>query len=330
LRNDRFKALVAKESDGGQSIAIEEITESDLPDADVLVEIEYSSFNYKDGLALKGLNNILRRRPIVPGVDFAGVVAESGSPEFRQGERVVLTGWGVGESWSGGFAERARVKSEWLTKLPDALTTRTAMVIGTAGLTAMLCVIAIERHGIGTGDTVLVSGAGGGVGSVSVILLSRLGYKVDAITGRQELDGFLRSLGATTIIDRKDMAAPGKPLQKERWPGAIDTVGGEVLANILASIAYGGAVAACGLAGGTNLPSTVFPFVLRGVSLLGVDSVRCPADRRIAAWNRLATLLNADDIDALANEVGLGDLPELADHILKGQVKGRTLVNVRI
>ncbi|MGY4573644.1 MDR family oxidoreductase [Bradyrhizobium sp. USDA 3256] len=326
--SNTFRALVARKIDNGQVIAIEDLTERELPEADVTVDVEFSSFNYKDGLALKGLSRILRTFPIVPGVDFAGTVRASASPLFQPGDKVVLTGWGVGESWSGGFSQRARVKSEWLVKLPKGLSTRTAMSVGTAGLTAMLCVIALERYGINDEGDVLVTGAAGGVGSVAVRLLSRLGYRVHALTGRASEEAFLKSLGATAIVAREAYQQPGKPLQSETWQGAVDTVGGTLLANVLASTAYGGAVAACGLAGGSELPSSVFPFILRNVALLGVDSVNLPAARRVEAWGRIADLLTEEDFAHVTQEVQLSDLPSLAEAILAGQVRGRTVVRL--
>lgn len=324
--SDSFRAIMARKTENGLSIALEQITEADLPAADVTVDVEYSSFNYKDGLALKGLSRILRTFPMVPGIDFAGTVRTSASERFSPGDKVVLTGWGVGESWSGGFAERARVKSEWLVKLPAGLSTRQAMAIGTAGLTAMLCVNALERYGIAAGGNVLVTGAAGGVGSVAVRLLSRLGYRVHALTGRRSEETFLKELGAVEIADRATLEAPGKPLQGETWHGAVDTVGGPILANVLAATAYGGAVAACGLAASTELVTTVFPFILRNVALLGVDSVNCPHDRRAEAWTRIAGLLTEADFAEITSEVRLDDLPARADAILAGQVRGRTVV----
>ena len=324
-----FRALVARKTENGQSVAIEQWTDADLPEAEVTVDVEYSSFNYKDGLALTGKNRILRSYPIIPGIDLAGTVAHSASDRFHPGDKVVLTGWGVGEGWSGGFAARARVKPEWLVRLPDGMATQQAMAIGTAGFTAMLCVIALERHGIKPGGNVLVTGAAGGVGSVAVRLLSRLGYKVTALTGRAAEAGFLQGLGATTIMDRAEYQAVGKPLAAERWHGAVDTVGGTVLANVIAATAYEGAVACCGLAGGTDLPASVFPFILRNVALLGIDSVQCPAPRREQAWARLAQDLHADDFAAITRTVLLEALPHLAEAILAGQVRGRTVVDVR-
>ena len=323
-----FRAVVARKAEKGSTIALERITDDDLPQADVTVDISYSSFNYKDGLALKGQSRILRTFPIVPGIDFAGVVSASASPVFAPGDRVVLTGWGVGEGWSGGFAERARVKSEWLVKLPDAISERHSMAIGTAGLTAMLCVMQLQEHGIRAGGDVLVTGAAGGVGSVAVRLLSQLGYRVTALTGRIGESTFLRSLGAADIIDRAEYASAGKPLHAERWHGAVDVAGGAVLGNVIASMAYGGAVAMCGLAGGVEVTASVFPFILRAVALLGVDSVACPLDRRRAAWQRLAEELSEADLLPATQEVGLQDLPQLADAILEGRIRGRTIVDL--
>ena len=327
--SDGFRALVARKGEAGQTVAIETMDETDLPEAAVTVDVEYSSFNYKDGLALAGKSRILRSYPIVPGIDLAGTVRHSAAAPFQPGDRVVLTGYGVGEGWSGGFAERARVKPEWLVRLPDGLDTRQAMAIGTAGLTAMLCVMALERHGMKPGGDVLVTGAAGGVGSVAVRLLSRLGYAVTALTGRAAEAGFLRGLGASAVMDRAEYSAPGKPLAAERWHGAVDTVGGALLANVIAATAYEGAVACCGLAGGTDLPATVFPFILRNVALLGIDSVQCPAPRREEAWRRLAVELQPADFAAITQTVTLDALPALADAILAGQVRGRTVVDVR-
>ena len=328
MSTETFRALMARKTDAGQAVAIETITEADLPAGDVTVDVEYSSFNYKDGLALKGMSRILRSLPMVPGIDLAGTVRGSDNPGFAAGDKVVLTGWGVGENWSGGFAERAKVKGEWLVKLPAGLTPRQAMAIGTAGLTAMLCVDALERYGIADGGEVLVTGAAGGVGSVAVRLLSRLGYKVSALTGRPAEADFLRSLGAADIVDRATYAAAGKPLAGERWHGAVDTVGGIILANVLAATRYGGAVSACGLAAATDLPTTVFPFILRNVALLGVDSVNCPTPRRLAAWTRLGELLTEADFDLVTREVALEDLPQVAEDIIAGGVRGRTVVRI--
>ena len=324
-----FRALVARKDGAGQVVALETLTDADLPEAEVTVDVEYSSFNYKDGMALKGTGRILRKYPITPGIDLAGTVMHSADGRFQPGDKVVLTGWGVGEGWSGGFAERARVKADWLVRLPAGLDTRQAMAVGTAGLTAMLSVMALERHGLRQGGDVLVTGAAGGVGSVAVRLLSRLGYKVTALTGRASEREFLERLGAAAIMERSEYGSPGKPLQAERWQGAVDTVGGTILANLIAALAYGGAVAVCGLAGGTDLPTTVFPFILRNIALLGIDSVQCPAALREEAWRSIAHELQPDDFSLVTEEVGLDALPARADAILAGQVRGRTVVNVR-
>lgn len=328
LSNDTFKALVVRQNEGQQKVAVEQWTDTDLGEGDVLIDVEYSSFNYKDGLALAGRNSILRQFPIVPGIDYAGTVRHSSSVKFTAGDKVILTGWGVGERSSGGFAQRARAKSDWLVKLPENLTTRQAMIIGTAGLTAMLSVMALERYGLEKGGDIIISGAAGGVGSVATILLSRRGYRVHALTGRLEETAFLKSLGAVEVIERSTMAEPGKPLQAERWHGAIDVAGGHVLANILASTRYRGAVAACGLAASTNLSTSVFPFILRNVALLGVDSVQCPLNDRELAWTDLAASLQESDFKDITTEVVLEDLPQIAVDILAGKVKGRTLVKV--
>ena len=318
-----FKALVARKDGKQQTVAIETLTDRDLPEGDVTIDIAYSSFNYKDGMALKDQGRILRRHPIIPGIDFAGTVAASDSDRFKPGDTVILTGWGVGEGWSGGFAQRARVKSEWLLKCPVGITAQQAMVVGTAGLTAMLAVMALERYGITPGGQVLVTGAAGGVGSIAVRLLSRLGYVVTAMTGRPNEAEFLHKLGATAILDRAEYAAPGKPLAAERWAGAIDVVGGTTLANVLAAMMRDGAVAACGLAGGMDLPATVLPFILRGVALLGIDSVHCAMVERETAWERLAHELHPDNFTIVTQTIGLADLPAHADAILAGQVRGR-------
>jgi acrylyl-CoA reductase (NADPH) len=329
VEKDTFRAIVARQDgDKGSSVTVrlESITEAELPPGDVLVDVEYSSLNYKDGLALLNKNKILRGFPIVPGIDFAGIVRHSDSAEFSPGDRVILTGWGVGENWSGGFAERARVKSEWLVKTPSSMTNRDAMAIGTAGLTAMLCISALERAGLAEGDNVVVTGAAGGVGSIAVKLLSRFGFHVTAVTGRPEQHDFLRSIGAQDFVERSQLQVLGRPLQSERWKGGVDTVGGTILANVLSSVVYGGAVAACGLAGGMDLPTTVAPFILRGVSLVGVDSVNCSKLRRMEAWEKLSRALSAADLDALCSEVGLADVLPIAEELIAGRVRGRTVV----
>lgn len=329
MSEETFKALVLRQEDTKTVHGIEDVTKDSLPDGDVLIAVVYSSLNYKDGLAITGKGKIVRRFPMVPGVDLAGTVEASESPDYEPGDRVIATGWGIGEGHWGGYAQKARLKSKWLTRLPDGLTPEQAMAIGTAGLTAMLCVIALEGHGLQPdAGPVLVTGAAGGVGSVAVTVLARLGYQVTASTGRTETHDYLRSLGASEIIDRATLARAPKPLESETWAGAVDTVGGQTLASVLAQMRYGSAVAACGLAGGADLPTAVFPFILRGVALLGVDSVMCPVPRRQAAWDRLGTDLPLDKLAAITHTVKLSEVPALADSILKGQVRGRVVVDV--
>jgi len=325
-----FKAILLEESDGKVSAKLTDLEESQLPEGDVTVAVEYSTLNYKDGLVLNGLGRLVRTYPHVPGVDFAGSVLESSHTDYKKGDKVVLTGWRVGEAHWGGYAQKARVKGDWLVPLPEGLTARQAMAVGTAGFTAMLAVMALEEHGV-TPDSgeVLVTGAAGGVGSVSVAILSKLGYAIAASTGRAETHDYLRSLGATTLVDRAEIAEPsGRPLDKERWAGCIDSVGGSTLACVLPQIAYGGSVAAVGLAGGNKLDTTVIPFLLRGVNLLGIDSVACPLKRRLAAWERIVADLPVEKLDSLSREVALEALPDLAASILKGGIQGRTVVNV--
>ena len=326
-----FKAILLEESDGKVSAGLTELEESQLPEGDVTVAVEYSTLNYKDGMILNGLGRLVRNYPHVPGVDFAGTVEDSAHPDFKPGDRVVLTGWRVGEMHWGGYAEKARVKGDWLVPLPEGLTTRQAMAIGTAGFTAMLAIMALEAHGLSPDKgEVLVTGAAGGVGSVAVTLLHELGYKVAASTGRSETHAYLKDLGATTLIDRQEIATPsGRPLDKERWPACIDSVGGATLACVLPQIAYRGAVASVGLAGGNKLETTVLPFLLRGVSLLGIDSVMSPPDERRAAWQRLADDLPLAKLESMINEAGLADLLTLGSDILKGKVRGRVVVDVR-
>lgn len=326
-----FKAILLEEKDGKVSAGLTELEESRLPEGDVTVAVEYSTLNYKDGLILNGLGRLVRSYPHVPGVDFAGTVEESSHPDYKPGDKVVLTGWRVGEMHWGGYAEKARVKGDWLVPLPEGLTTRQAMGIGTAGFTAMLAVLALEAHGLEPSKgEVLVTGAAGGVGSVAVALLHKLGYQVAASTGRAETHDYLKSLGATTLIDRQEIAEPsGRPLDKERWPACIDSVGGSTLACVLPQISYRGSVAAVGLAGGSKLETTVVPFLLRGVSLLGIDSVMCPLSERKVAWARLAKDLPKDKLDSMIREVPLAELLTLGGEILKGQVRGRIVVDVR-
>jgi acrylyl-CoA reductase (NADPH) len=327
-----FKALVLHEKDGKVSAAIEDLPDDRLPDGDVLVRVHNSTLNYKDGLVLNGLGRLVKTYPHVGGVDFAGTVLESSHKDWKAGDQVILTGWRVGEIHWGGYAEKARVKGEWLVPLPAGLSTERAMAIGTAGFTAMLCVMALEEHGVkpDQGD-VLVTGAAGGVGSVAIAILASLGYRVIASTGRAETHGYLKDLGAAEIIDRASIATPsGKPLDSERFAAAVDSVGGSTLAAILPQIKYRGAIAACGLAGGTKLETTVIPFILRGVALLGVDSVACPVFRRKVAWARLTKDLPMAKLDAMIERATLEDLPRLGKAILEGQVKGRVVVDLGV
>ncbi len=326
-----FRALVLRESDDRKvSSAIETLTTDDLPEGDVLVRVGYSTLNYKDGMIVNGIGRLVRAYPHVPGVDFSGVVEASENPDFKPGDAVVLTGWRVGEMHWGGFAEMARVKGDWLVPLPSGLSARDAMAVGTAGFTAMLAIDALEAHGIGPDSgEILVTGAAGGVGSVATALLAKLGYTVAASTGREAEHAYLKGLGASAIIDRSELSeAPTRPLAKERFAGAIDNVGGTTLANLLTQVKYGGSVAAVGLAGGNDLSTTVLPFLLRGVNLLGIDSVMCPKDKRVAAWERLVSILSAEQLAGMAEACTLEDLPARATAILKGEVRGRTVVEV--
>lgn len=327
-----FKALIVdRHADGTITRAFETLDDSRLPaEGDVTVKVEYSTVNYKDGLCLTGGGGLVRTYPHVPGIDFSGTVETSADARYKPGDKVVLTGWRVGEVWWGGYAEKARVKADWLVPLPAGITTRQAMAVGTAGFTAMLAVMALEAQGLAPAKgEVLVTGAAGGVGSVALAILGKLGYQAAAVTGRPETEGFLRSLGATRIVPRADIAdAPTRPLDKELWAGAIDNVGGPMLARVLTQMKYGASVAAVGLAGGNSLPSTVLPFILRGVNLLGIDSVMKPFPARLEAWKRIVTDLPMDKLDALTSEATLDDLPRLGDEILKGQVQGRVVVKI--
>jgi acrylyl-CoA reductase (NADPH) len=323
-----FRAILVEKTDTGQSTRLAELEEPSLPAADVLVRVERSTLNYKDALAITGKSPVVRKFPMVPGIDGAGVVLESTNPSFRAGDRVLVNGWGVGESHWGCLAERARLEGRWLLPVPAAFTATQAMAIGTAGYTAMLCVMALERQGVAPSKgEVLVTGAAGGVGSVAVAILSRLGYRVVASTGRTAEAPYLQALGAAEVIDRATLAAPGKPLQKERWAGVVDSVGSHTLANACAQVRYRGAVAACGLAGGMDLPTSVAPFILRGVSLLGVDSVMAPVEERRQAWDRLARELDPAKLAAMTREIGLAEAIPSAAAILAGQVRGRLVVD---
>jgi acrylyl-CoA reductase (NADPH) len=325
-----FRALLLEEKEGKVSGAVTTLDDAKLPPGDVTVDVEYTTLNYKDGLILANKARLVRQFPHVPGIDFAGTVIDSSNPAFKSGDKVVLNGWGVGERHWGGMAEKARVKADWLVKLPAAISTKRAMAIGTAGYTAMLCVMALEDHGLKRDAPVLVTGAAGGVGSVAIAILAKLGYSVTAMTGRADQADYLKSLGASAIVDRAEFAnGPGKPMDSVRWAGAVDTVGGKVLATVLTQVAYGGSVAACGNAGGVDVGTTVLPFILRSVNLLGVDSVMCPGPQRKEAWARLARDLPPDKLDAMTSTAKLGDALDLAQTILKGQVRGRTVIDVK-
>ncbi|MEQ8602894.1 MAG: MDR family oxidoreductase [Marivibrio sp.] len=322
--------LVTKDEEAGYQAALTDVAESDLPEGDVTVAVSHSTLNYKDSLAITGKSPVVRSFPMVPGIDAAGEVAASDHPDFKPGDPVILNGWGVGEVHWGGYAEKARFKGDWLVPLPDAFTPAQAMAIGTAGYTAMLCVMALEDHGL-TKDSgpILVTGAAGGVGSVAISLLAAKGFEVIAATGRVEEQGpYLKGLGAADLIDRAELADKGKPLMKERFAGAVDAVGSQVLANVLAQVRYGGTVAACGLAGGFDLPTTVMPFILRGVTLAGVDSVYCPKPRRLEAWTRLAAELDPKQLEAMSRTVGLAETLDLASQQIAGQLHGRVVVDV--
>lgn len=326
-----MRALVVdRDADGGTRAAVQDIADDGLPAGDVTVAVEFSTLNYKDGLCLGAGGGLVKTWPHVPGVDFAGRVERSDDPRFRVGEPVILTGWRVGETRWGGYAQKARVKGDWLVPVPEGMSTREAMAVGTAGLTAMLAVMALEEHGLvpGAGE-VLVTGAAGGVGSVATAILAHMGHAVAAVTGRPETETYLRDLGAARIVTRAELAETVKrPLEAETWAGCIDAVGGAMLARVLGQMRYGASVAAVGLAGGAALPASVIPFILRNVNLLGIDSVFCPVPRRIAAWNRIARELPMDKLRAMIRPAGLADLPALGEAILKGGVQGRVVVDV--
>ena len=326
-----FKALVVRKNDEGKtSAAVEQLGVDDLPHAEVLVAVEYSTVNYKDGLCIGPGGGLVRKYPHVPGIDFAGTVEASDDPRYKAGDKVVLTGWRVGEAHWGGYSQKVRVNADWLVPLPEGLDARQAMAVGTAGFTAMLAVMALEDHGLKPGHgPVLVTGAAGGVGSVATAILAGLGYEVAAVTGRPEAADYLRSLGATQIVAREEINETTKrPLEAETWTGCVDAVGGDMLARVLGQMKYGASVAAVGLAGGAGLPTTVIPFLLRGVNLLGIDSVMQPYDNRVRAWARIAKDLPMDKLEAMIQPATLSDLPALGKDILKGQVKGRVVVDV--
>jgi acrylyl-CoA reductase (NADPH) len=327
--SDVFRALVVEESGGERRVELRDVPVADLPAGEVLVRIAYSTLNYKDGLAVTGKGKVLRLNPMAPGIDFAGTVVESASPAYKPGDEVVLTGWGVGERHWGGFSQLNRVKAEWLVPLPAGMSLRQSMTIGTAGFTAALCVEALERHGLApTEREVLVTGAAGGVGSVAVALLAKAGYKVVAATGRPAEAPYLRELGAADVIDRATLTAPGRPLETERWAGAVDTVGGATLAGIFRSVAYHGVVTAVGNAGGVEFTTSVFPFILRGVKLVGVESVLVPPDKRAAAWGRLARDLSSELLDRMTEVIPLAAVPAYSETITNAQVRGRLVVDV--
>jgi len=327
--SEQFQAYQIGKSDDGQRCALTQLDDSDLMEGDVTVRVEYTTINYKDGLALTGRSPIIRHFPLIPGIDFSGTVIESSHSDYSQGDRVVLNGWGVGESHSGGYAQKARVNGDWLVPLPDGLDMRQAMAIGTAGYTAMLSVLALEDHGIGPDDgDILVTGASGGVGSIAVAVLGKLGYRVVATTGRMQESDFLKRLGAADVIDRAQFADKARPLGKELWRGAVDVAGGNTLANVLSQVCRGGAVAACGLAESMNLPTTVAPFILRGVTMYGIDSVMAPFQRRVTAWRRLASDLDPGLLDELSFDLDFADLPQAAVDILDGKIRGRAVVKL--
>jgi len=324
-----FKAIRIDKADKGTTAQLAQFDEAELMDGDVTVRVEWSTLNYKDGLALTGKAPVVRRFPMIAGIDFAGTVEASSHPQWKAGDQVVCTGWGMGETHLGAYAQKARVKGDWLVALPQGLSARDAMAIGTAGFTAMLSVLALEKHGLSPkGGPVVVTGAAGGVGSVAIAVLSKLGYHVIASTGRAAEADYLKGIGAAEIIDRNELSAPAKPLAKERWAGGVDSVGSTTLANLLSMTKYGGAIAACGLAAGMDLPSSVAPFILRGVCLLGIDSVMCPIEPRKAAWQRLASDLDRTKLSEITHEIPLDQVSEWGAKILAGQVRGRIVVKI--
>ena len=328
--SDTIQVVIINRVEKKISASLQEITIDDLPEGDVTVNVAYSTLNYKDGLAVTGIAPIARTYPMICGIDLAGTVESSSSPEYKPGDQVLITGWELSMTHGGGYAQKQRVKSEWLTRVPEAFSLKQAMAVGTAGYTAMLCILDLERMGVTPGDKeVIVTGAAGGVGSVAVAVLATLGYQVAASTGRTELRDYLTGLGASTIVERAELATPsGRPLDAERWAGGVDSVGGETLASVLRGTCYGGAVVACGLAGGTDLPTSVLPFILRNVSLIGVDSVVCPNPKRQTAWDRLAQDLPIEKLDAMTVVEPMSKILELAPQILKGQVRGRVVIDV--
>jgi acrylyl-CoA reductase (NADPH) len=324
-----FKAIRIDKAEKGTTVALTQFDEAELMDGDVTVAVEWSTLNYKDGLAVTGKAPVVRRFPMIAGIDFAGTVEQSSHPAWKAGDKVICNGWGMGETHLGAYAEKARVKGDWLVRLPEGMSTRDAMAIGTAGYTAMLSVRALEKHGLSSKDgPIVVTGAAGGVGSVATAVLSKLGYHVIASTGRVSESGYLKDLGATEVIDRTELSGPAKPLAKERWAGGIDSVGSTTLANVLSMTKYGGAIAACGLAAGMDLPTSVAPFILRGVCLLGIDSVMCPIEVRKTAWSRLASDLDRTKLTEITHEISLDRVIDAGAKILAGQVRGRIVVKI--
>ena len=325
-----FKAVLIEGNRKDQQVSLKSVDETQLPEGNVDVDIAFTTINYKDALAITGKAPIAKHYPMIPGIDFAGTVTNSSHADFKTGDQVILNGWGVGEKHWGGLAEKARVSGDWLVPLPSAFTSKQAMAIGTAGYTAMLCVMALEKHGLTPEDgEILVTGAAGGVGSVAVALLAKLGFSVTAVTGRPEEAAFLKSLGASKIMDRAELSQPGKPLAAETWAGAIDVAGSHMLANVCAGIKYQGAVAACGLAAGMDFPSTVAPFILRGVTLYGVDSVMAPKNKRLEAWQRLTELLDLSLLESLTTEVAFDEVINAAGQLMEGKVRGRVVVPIQ-
>ncbi len=324
-----FKAIRIDKAEKGTTAALTQFDEADLMEGDVTIRVEWSTLNYKDGLAVTGKAPVVRRFPMIAGIDFAGTVEQSSHPQWKAGDKVICNGWGMGETHLGAYAEKARVKGDWLVRLPEGMSTREAMAIGTAGYTAMLSVLALEKQGLTPKHgPIVVTGAAGGVGSVAIAVLSKLGYHVIASTGRMSETDYLKRLGAAEVIDRSELSAPAKPLAKERWAGGIDSVGSTTLANLLSMTKYGGAIAACGLAAGMDLPSSVAPFILRGVCLLGIDSVMCPIEQRKVAWNRLARDLDRGKLTEITHEIGLADVVDSGAKILAGQVRGQIVVKI--